>query len=365
MSARVRAVRAGTATLPLPAPLRLGPVVVTEREYAGVEVETEDGLVGKAYCLTRGAPVAACVDRLVAPIVTGREPDPETTWDACSRATVLIGRTGLVVRAIGLVDIALWDVAAQRAGVPLWKLLGGTDPVSAAMLVASYPLADRTPESLGEDVVRYGAAGWTVLKIARDPDPMRMRRWLETAAAGLPEDARLVVDAGYGWRSSDEALAELQLWGETTLAWLEDPLVPEDAEACAAVRRAGLQPVGVGDEVTHISTFRALLDADALDVLRLDVPAVGGVTPALRVLELAAGRGVPVSLHIYPEVSVHLAPLRPGTIVETFDGSVPGGNPLDPAHLLSSCGPTFRDGTAAAPETSGLGFSLDRERFGW
>ena len=118
MSARVRAVRAGTATLPLPAPLRLGPVVVTEREYAGVEVETEDGLVGKAYCLTRNAPVAACVERLVAPVVVGREADPEALWDACSRATVLVGRTGLVVRAIGLVDIALWDVAAQAAGVP-------------------------------------------------------------------------------------------------------------------------------------------------------------------------------------------------------------------------------------------------------
>jgi len=366
MSARVRAVRAGTATLPLPAPLRLGPVVVTEREYAAVEVETEEGLVGQAYCLTRNAPVAACVERLVEPVVTGREADdPEALWDACSRATVLIGRTGLVVREIGLVDIALWDIAAQRAGVPLWRLLGGTDPVATAMLVASYPLADRTPESLAEDVIRYGAAGWTLMKIARDPDPGRMRRWLETAAAGLAAGARLVVDAGYGWRSSEEALAELPLWGETPLAWLEDPLVPEDAEACARIRRDGPHPMGVGDEVTHIATFRALLDAGALDVLRLDVPAVGGVTPALRVLALALERGVTVSLHIYPELSAQLAPLGTGTIVETFDAAVPGGNPLDPAHMLYSGGPVFADGTALASDVPGLGFELDRERFGW
>ena len=169
MSPRVRAVRAGTATLPLPAPLRLGPVEITEREYAAVEVETEDGLVGKAYCLTRNAPVAACVERLVAPVVVGREADPEALWDACSRATVPVGRTGLVVRAIGLVDIALWDVAAQAAGVPLWRLLGGVDPACPGLLVAAYPLADRTPESLAEDVIRYGAAGWTLLKVARDP----------------------------------------------------------------------------------------------------------------------------------------------------------------------------------------------------
>ena len=142
MSPRVSAVRAGTVTLPLPAPLRLGPMEVTEREYAAVEVETADGLVGKAYCLSRGAPVAACVEQLVAPVVVGREADPERLWDECSQATIAIGRTGLVVRAIGLVDIALWDIAAQAAGAPLWRHLGGTDPAVRAMMVAAYPLAD-------------------------------------------------------------------------------------------------------------------------------------------------------------------------------------------------------------------------------
>jgi L-alanine-DL-glutamate epimerase-like enolase superfamily enzyme len=284
-------------------------------------------------------------------------------WEACSRATVAIGRTGLVVRAIGLVDIALWDVAAQAAGVPLWRLLGGTDPVAPLMMVAAYPVADRTPESLAEDVIRYGRVGYPLLKVARDADPGRMRRLLETAASGLPSEARLVADAGYGWRSSDEALAELPAWGDTPLAWLEDPLVPEDAEGCAAIRRGGGHPVGVGDEVTHIATFRALLDADAIDVLRLDVPAVGGVTPARRVLALAAERDVRVSMHIYPEVSVHLAPLQPGTIVETFDPELPGGNPLDPAHVLRTGGPELVGGTAVAPEAPGLGFELDWERF--
>ena len=70
------------------------------------------------------------MERLVAPVVTGRDADPERRWEECSRATVAIGRTGLVVRAIGLVDIALWDIAAQAAGVPLWRHLGGTDPVA-------------------------------------------------------------------------------------------------------------------------------------------------------------------------------------------------------------------------------------------
>ena len=101
----------------------------------------------------------------------------------------------------------------------------------------------------------------------------------------------------------------------------------EDAEGCARIRREGAYPVGVGDEVTHITTFRALLDAGALDVLRLDAVSIGGVTPARRVIALAQERGVPVSFHIYPEVSVHLAPVARGSVVETFDPDVPGGNP--------------------------------------
>ena len=79
-------------------------------------------------------------------------------------------------------------------------------------------------------------------------------------------------------------------------------------------------------------------------MLRLDVLAIGGITPARHVQALAAERGVPVSFHIYPEVSVHLAAGEPGGIVETFDPDVPGGNPLDPAHLLYSGGPVFADG---------------------
>ena len=214
MTPIVREVRVGTTSLPLPEPLRIGPMLIREREYAAVEVETDDGRIGSAYCLTRGAPVAACVERLVAPLVIGRLVEPVELWEECSRATVAIGRSGLVVRALGLVDIALWDLAAQQAGVPLWRHLGGsaqTPPRVPTMMVAAYPDTGRSPESLAEDVVRYASEGYPLLKLARDAESDRMRRLLERAADGLPPTARLVVDAGFGWRTAEEALAELRV----------------------------------------------------------------------------------------------------------------------------------------------------------
>jgi L-alanine-DL-glutamate epimerase-like enolase superfamily enzyme len=359
----ISSIEVATARLTLPAPLRLGPVVIPSREYAAVRVTTGSGLVGSAYCLTREAPVDACVTRLVAPVLLGTDSaDPEAAWRRAFRATVFSGRVGLVVRAIGLVDIALWDIAAQRARVPLWQLLSGSPQPVPAMIVAAYPLTDRSPESLADDVLRHADAGYRLLKVARDPDPARMRRLLDRVNAQLPAAASIVVDAGFGWEAASTALDEVAGWGGHPLAWLEDPLVPEDVEGYAELRRRSACPIGVGDELSSRASFRALVAAEALDVLRLDVVAIGGVTPAREVLELAASHSLAVSHHIYAETSIHLAMAAGGT-VETFERGVPGGNPLDPVDSLIVGGPVFTEGTAVASTRPGLGFELDWEQF--
>jgi len=359
----IASIDVATVRLTLPAPLRLGPVTVASREYAAVRVTTESGLVGSAYCLTRDAPVDACVTRLVAPALLGTDSaPPEAAWHRASRATVLVGRVGLVLRALGLVDIALWDIAAQRVGHPLWRLLSGSPNPVPAMIVAAYPLPERSPESLADDVLRLAGAGYRLLKVARDPDPDRMRRLLGRVASRLPTAASIVVDAGFGWEEPAAALTEISNWGDPPLAWLEDPLVPEDVEGYAELRRRAACRIGVGDELSSQASFRALAAADALDVLRLDVVAIGGVTPARAVMTLAAEHRLDVSFHVYAETSIHLAMAAGGT-VETFERDIPGGNPLDPADRLLVGGPLFSAGTAIAPARPGLGYELDWELF--
>lgn len=373
MSDAVRAVRASTVELPLPRPLRLGSMAIESREYTAVEVTTDDGLIGRAYCLTRNAPVAALVDRLVTPQVLGRSSaEVERRWDEVQRANVAVARSGVAMRALGLVDVALWDVRAQRAGLPLWKLLAAregagsagvaADGSAPALLVAAYPTPDRTPADVAAEALAGAAQGFARIKVSRDPDVARMRELIERISAGLPEGCELVVDCGFVWRDADEALAELAQWGSPRLAWLEDPLVPEDAEGCARIRAAVPYPLGVGDEVTEPRTCDALLAADAVDVLRVDLLAIGGVTPALGVLDRAAAAGVEVSFHVYPEISVHVAAAqaRPAW-VELFDASAPGGSPYDPAHLLVAGEPPLRDGRWVAPDRPGLGLEFDQE----
>ncbi|MGW6226540.1 enolase C-terminal domain-like protein [Cellulosimicrobium cellulans] len=416
-TARVVAVRTATTVVPLPQPLRLGAMTVERREYVGVRVvaETDGGrtVAGESYALTREAPMAELVDRLVAPHVLGREvvaSDGVTAresvgaaWDAALRGSAIVGRVGLVRRAIGLVDVALWDLAGRLAGRPVWSLLDdGADPAGSphpgaaehddashgavaaprpAILVAAYPTPGRTARDVADEVLAHARAGWPLLKISRSPDRALMRDLLAILRAELPQVAGrptvagrsgVVVDVGFGWRDADEALADLDAWGvtgtagqpgdaEPALAWLEDPLLPEDAVGAARVRDASGLPLSVGDEVTDPEVFAHLAMLGALDVPRVDVVAIGGITVADPLVRAWAARGMVVSSHVYPEVSVHLGGAA-GIGVETFDRS-PEGNPYDPAPLLVRGGPVFDGGHATPPDAPGLGFTLDPDRF--
>lgn len=344
--------RVDTATvqLPLPAPLHLGAMTVTRREYTAVRVTDADGVTGVAYCLSREAPMGEIVERLVAGHAIGADADdPASAWDRMLRGSAIVGRVGLVRRAIGLVDIALWDIAARRAGVPLWRLLGTGDAPRDAMLVAAYPSASRSPREVADEVLAQ-ATGWAQVKISRMPDPAYMRELLALLREELPSLTGLVVDVGFGWRDADEALAEIAQWGDLQLAWLEDPLLPEDAAGCARIRRESGLRVSAGDEVTDPEVLKALVEHDAVDVLRLDVVAIGGVTPARELIAWASERGVPVSGHVYPEVTAHL-----GIGVETFARGV---NPYDPAPSFIVGGPSF-EGQVRPADAVGLGFTLD------
>lgn len=391
--ARITEVRTSTTVVALPQPLQLGAMTVTRREYVGVQVRAvlPDGteITGVSYALTREAPMAEIVERLVAPHVVGRDlpvDDPaagvRAAWDAALRGSAIVGRVGLVRRAIGLVDVALWDVAGKVAGVPVWRLLesGPVAPSARpAILVAAYPTPGRTARAVADEVLDRAREGWPLLKISRSPDRDLMRDLLAILRAELPgvtgreaEAGRsgVVVDVGFGWRDADEALADLDAWGigapapagePPALAWLEDPVLPEDAAGAARIREVTGLPLAIGDEVTDPEVFARLAALGALDVARVDVVGIGGLTAADPLVRSWQDAGLVTSSHVYPEVSAHLGGAQ-GIGVETFERS-PQGNPYDPAPLLVEGGPEFSAGTALPPEAPGLGFTLSPTYF--
>lgn len=349
MDRTIAAVDAVTVALPIPRPIQLGPMTVTERRYCVVRVRTSDGIEGVAFGLTRDAPVAEVVRTMVAPLAVGLP--TEAAVDAVERATVAAGRVGLVQRAVSLLDIAVWDIEGKRAGVPVWRLLGGNDPDVPCMLVAGYPTGEPA-EVLGERVAAAAHEGHPLLKVARIP---RLRMLLEKAAT---DDARLVVDAAWWWRDAGEAAEKIREWADAApLAWVEDPMAPEDVEGYARLVKADVAPIGVGDELTDRHAAAALVQRARVAVLRIDATTIGGISGAWRAMQVGEAAGAALSCHVYPELHVHLAAAGPaGTGVETFG---PRDNPFDPAGRLSSGGPTFVPGRATAPDAPGLGIALD------
>jgi L-alanine-DL-glutamate epimerase-like enolase superfamily enzyme len=354
----IAAVDAFTVAIDLPAPLVLSSGEIRSREYVVVTVTTHDGIRGTSYSLTRGLPVASAVRDSLRPVHVGADSWPvEAAWERGHRAALAAGPTPPIMRALSLVDIALWDIAASRAQLPLWTLLGAHRSEVPVMLVGGYPRPGRTPAELGELAASYLSHGYPLVKLARLLEPSATREMLQAAARHA--QPRFVVDAGWCWQSPDEALAELRTWGDVQLAWLEDPLQPGDVAACAALRSQSPVPLGIGDDVTDAGLLRRLADAGALDVVRLDVTSIGGITAAAKVVQWAEAAGLPVSTHVYPEIHVHLCAAWPGcTYLETFD---PNDNPFDPAARLFRRGLTFERGAARAPTAPGLGLELDED----
>jgi L-alanine-DL-glutamate epimerase-like enolase superfamily enzyme len=264
------------------------------------------------------------------------------------------------MRAISLVEIALWDVKGQAAGLPVWALLGGARTEAEVMMVGGYARPGVAPEELGQIVADYAADGYRRVKIARAPDPAVTTAVVRAAADRLPPVGELVVDAAWALRDAEHLRRETAGWGDAPIAWLEDPMPPENVAACARLARGRALPIGWGDEVTDEHVLRRLAEADCLDVLRIDATAVGGFAVAARLAGFATGLGLPVSFHVYPELHVHLALGLPGQLsIETFD---PVDNPFDPCATLLTGGPSIAKGVARAADAPGLGLAFDDER---
>lgn len=360
MSARlIREVEALTVQLPLERPVWASGLRIAVRDFLIVRVTLADGRCGYGYHQSRGIALDRIVRDNLAPLLVGQDPwDVERLWQRMHDATLLAGRTGAVLRTIGTVDIALWDLRAQLAGIPLYRLLGGYRADCEALLVTGYYEED--PLDCGpmqRQLEAWRADGCSFFKIAAGMlAPEADAHRIAAARAAIGSNAALVADVNGVWTEVKAALRAARLWDRHGLRWIEDPFpIDYTAQQREFTRRSPVA-VAVGDEQGNPGCFLELVTTRALDVLRLDTPVVGGITPALRILGIAAAAGVPVSPHLYPEINVHLAAaFRNVLAVETF-GTNSGLYQID---KFIHPGLELRHGRISPPDAPGLGFRLD------
>ena len=316
--------------------------------YVILRTDAGDGLEGHGFAFTigRGNDVETAAIEALRDHVLGLDLDVTLSdlggfWKSLvhdSQLRWLGPEKGVMHMAIGAVVNAVWDLAAKRAGVPLWKLLSDLTPEQIVDLVdfryltdaltpdealeilrqaepgraereavlreRGYPAYTTTPGWLGYDdakLVRLCheavAAGFTQIKLKVGANLDDDIRRMQLARQAVGPDIRIAVDANQRWDVA-EAIRWVEALAPYDVYWVEEPTSPDDILGHATIARA-IAPIKVatGEHVQNRVIFKQLLQAEAIDVVQIDACRVGGVNENLAILLLAAKFGIPVCPH--------------------------------------------------------------------
>lgn len=361
---RIERVRLSSVRLPLAKPVSDAKVLtgrqrpMTEVMFLFAEITAGDGAegVGFSYSKRAGGPAQFAHAEEVAPVLIGEDPsDIGRLWTKLCWAGASVGRSGLATQAIAAVDVALWDLKAKRAGLPLAKLLGAhRDSVRTYNTSGGFL---HTPiEEVIENARASLAAGIGGIKLkVGQPDWRTDVARVSAVREALDPDVPLMVDANQQW-DRPTALRMGRIFEEFGLVWIEEPLDAYDAEGHAELARALDTPIATGEMLASVAEHVRLIDARAADIVQPDAPRVGGITQFLKLAAYAEHHQLPIAPHFAMEIHLHLAaayPIEPW--VEHFDWLAP----LFPEQLVT------RDGRMWVSERPGLGMTLSDQARAW
>lgn len=276
----------------------------------GCWVHTDTGIVGTGYTGLEGHGeelVQRVIDGYYAPHLLGRDPfEVKRLWEELQWGRLhWVGRAGVTQMALAAVDIALWDVMAQAAGVPLWKLLGGDKSARIKTYNTDGGWLNWTVEELVSDTVGFVEQGWPGVKIkVGSLDPWEDYRRVKAVRKAIGDEVMLMLDANMAWDVHTAAV-----WGkrleEFHVYWLEEPLHPDDVSGHARLARQLVTPIALGENLYHRYSFRDYIEAGAVEVVQADVTRVGGVTEWVRIADLAAGHNLRVVPHVGDMMQIH------------------------------------------------------------
>jgi mandelate racemase len=326
---------------------------VREAPLLLVDLETNEGVTGCAYqfCYRpAAAPAIAGFLDDIADAVRGRAIDPTELWDLLARRHTLIGVEGIVRMAMSLVDVAAWDALARAAGQPLARLLGAEPcPVPA---YNSNGLGLMSTSALADEAGKLLAGGFGAVKLRLGyPTLDEDLAAISAVRDSIPGEVAIMVDYNQAL-SLEEAMRRGRALDLEALAWIEEPIRHDDFDGYAALAEALSTPVQIGENFSLSFDMQKALDARACDLVMPDLERIGGVTGWQRASVLASAAELPMSSHLYPEVSAQLLAATPNAHwLEYVDWM----NPLlvEPLKIV--------DGMAIPSSRPGLGLEWNRE----
>jgi L-talarate/galactarate dehydratase len=274
---------------------------------------TDDGIEGLGVTYFGGAltrTLRRAVDELAA-LAIGEDPMRVERVAAKLRAAAAsAGPAGMFLMALSAIDVALWDLKAKAAGLPLWKLLGGGRDHIATYASGALRRGLKLDEALTaarrlrekghrQAKMQLGLPGAT--SPAREVEQARLIR------EAVGPDMDLMCDINQRWRI-DQAIdigRRVEDAG-VGLFWLEDVTAADDYPGLARVAEALATPIAGGEYLWGVAPFRHMLEGRSVDIVMIDQVRSGGITPWLEIAHMAEAFNLPVVSHGVPEIHVHL-----------------------------------------------------------
>jgi L-alanine-DL-glutamate epimerase-like enolase superfamily enzyme len=217
------------------------------REFALCGVVASDGTVGVSFCYTRDGPIREIVGRLVAPHYVGsHEARPDELFDAAAWSNNAVLASGVGHRAISLVDVATWDLAAKLRRQPIEAFLGGEQRRQLGTAIVGYPPTMPLDE-LEQQVGSLLDEGWRRFKLPVAPTWDATLERLRTVRA-MGDELWLGLDSNWIFKRVEDAVEHIRTLEPLGLGWVEDIMPPGHAALVAAVRQAVDVPIAMGDE---------------------------------------------------------------------------------------------------------------------
>jgi mandelate racemase len=337
--------------VPLRRPLRTSARVIPTAPLLLLDLRTDEGVVGHAYVFgydALGHRLLAEVLADAAALVAGLPLDPAAVGDTLARRYRLLGARGVIAMALAGIDIAVWDALAQAAGVPLARHLGGD--VVALRAYNSNGLGLIGPAAVGVEAVELVAEGYRTIKLRLGyPTLAEDLAAVRAVREAVGPDVEILSDYNQ-MLSPEEALRRCPALDEFGLGWIEEPILHDDLAAYAQLARATATPIQLGENFLGPHALRAALAAGASDLVMFDLQRIEGVSGWRAAAAHAQAAAMPVSSHLFPEVSAHLLAATPTRDrLEVVDWA----NPILAAPL------EVRDGTVTLSDESGTGVRWD------
>ena len=360
---RITHVTLSLVFLPLAAPISDAKVLtgrqkpMTEIAFVFAEIRSRDGHegIGFGYSKRAGGRGLYAHAKEIAPNLIGEDPnDISRLFTKLLWAGASMGRAGLTTQAIAPFDIALWDMKAKRATLPLAKLLGAQrDSVQCYNTSGGYlhtPL-DQVLKNVA--ISRESGIGGIKLKVGQPDLSIDIER-VGAVRKLLGGEFPLMVDANQQW-DRQKATRACRAFEDFDLTWIEEPLDAHDFEGHGQLAERFDTAIATGEMLTSFDEHAQLILAGT-DFIQPDAPRVGGITPFLRIMALGEFKQRKLAPHFAMEIHLHLAAaygIEPW--LEHFEWLGPMFN--EQMHL--------KDGRMYVSDRPGLGCSLSEQAIRW